>query len=349
MALYRHHQVQQDLSELLQQDIPWQQLTNQSVLVTGATGMLASYFGFMLLYLNERLKLNIKPVFLARSREKLTQVYGDALAHADCIMQDVSLPIVREGAVDYIFHAAGAASPFFIQNDPVGILRANVLGTMQVVELARRCETKNIVFASTREVYGRVDNKERIHELDMGLLDPLNPRDCYPESKRLAETMLMAYHTQYQVNFNTVRLAHTYGPGMPIECDGRVMSDLIGAVVAGRDTVLNSDGEAERAFCYISDAVAGIFRVLLQGDACHAYNLANEDEPIKIKDLAYLLQAISGNNKAVRLEPQDNSGGYTNYKRTAMDTSRLVQLGWRAQVDLRQGLGRTLQVCGDPT
>lgn len=344
MINYSHPQVQEDLKQLLEQDIPWNLLKDKTVLITGATGMLASYVGFTSLYLNEQLGLNIKPVFLARSEQKLTQVYGDALSQVHCLVQDVCQPMWYEGTVDYIFHAAGAASPYYIVNDPVGIINANVQGTQQVLELARKNQTKNLVFASTREVYGYVADKTSITETDMGVLDPLNPRDCYPESKRLAEALLTAYHTQYGINFNSMRIAHTYGPGMQIEGDGRVMSDLINDAVNARDILLKSTGEAERAFCYITDAVSGIFHVMLQGEATKAYNLANENEPIRIIDLANLLQQIAGNGKSVKVEVnKSNNAGYTNYPRTGLDTARLNAMEWSPVVGLQDGLERTLK------
>lgn len=348
MINYRHPQVQEDLKQLLEQNIPWHLLRDRTVLITGATGMLASYVGFTLLYLNEQLSLNIKPIFLARNKEKLEQVYGDALSQAQCLVQDVCEPMQYEGTVDYIFHAAGAASPYYIINDPVGIINANVQGTQQVLELARNSQTENVVFASTREVYGHVAGKASIAETDMGVLDPLNPRDCYPESKRLAEALLTAYHTQYGIKFNSIRIAHTYGPGMQIEGDGRVMSDFINDAVNARDIILKSTGEAERAFCYITDAVSGIFRVMLQGEATKAYNLANENEPIRIIDLANLLQQIAGNGKSVKVEVnKSNSAGYTNYPRTGLDTARLNDMGWSPTVGLEDGLTRTLKAFGE--
>ena len=344
MINYRHPQVQEDLKQLISQDLPWHELKEKTVLITGATGMLASYVGFTLLYLNEQLGLNIQPVFLARNEKKLKQIYGDALLNAHCLVQDVCEPIKYNSAVDFIFHAAGAASPHYILNDPIGVINANVQGTQQVLELAHNNQTKNIVFASTREVYGRVEGKTSIDESDMGVLDPLNPRDCYPESKRLAEALLMAYHMQYQINFNSVRIAHAYGPGMQVEGDGRVMSDLINDAVNARDIHLKSTGEAERAFCYVTDAVSGLLRVMLQGEPTKAYNLANEKEPIRIIDLANLLQQLAGSGKGVKVEIEKNSQAeYTNYERTAMNTKRLEALGWLTKTELKDGLERTLK------
>lgn len=346
MVSYQNPQVQADLAELLQQNIPWQQLKNKTLLITGATGMLASYVGFTLLFLNEKLSLNIHPVFLARNKSKLEAIYGEALGQAHTLVQDVCDPISYEGNVDYIFHAAGAASPYYILNDPVGIINANVKGTQNVLELARTVGTKNIAFASTREIYGKVENKTLINENDMGTLDPLSPRDCYPESKRLAEALFMAYYQQHKVNFNSLRIAHSYGPGMQLEGDGRVMSDFMNDAVNGRDIIMKSTGEAERAFCYITDAVSGIFRVLLQGQPAQAYNLANESEPIRLVDLANLLQRTAGKGMGVKIELPESQAGYTNYARTALCTKKIEQLGWELEVSLEDGLKRTLRSFG---
>ena len=344
MINYRHPQVQEDLKQLLEQNIPWHLLRDRAVLITGATGMLASYVGFTLLYLNEQLSLDITPIFLARNKEKLERVYGEALSQVHCLVQDVCEPMQYDGIVDYIFHAAGAASPHYILNDPIGVINSIVQGTQQVLELARNSQTKNVVFASTREVYGHVADKSSITETDMGVLDPLNPRNCYPESKRLAEALLMAYHTQYNINFNSMRIAHTYGPGMQIRDDGRVMSDFINDAVNARDIILKSTGKAERAFCYVTDAVSGIFRVMLQGEATKAYNLANEKEPIRLIELAHLLQQLAGNGKGMKIAANEtNNAGYTNYARTALNTSRLKTLNWQPVVGLKDGLTRTLK------
>lgn len=343
MPNYLNHQVQYDLSELISQDIVWNKLKNKSILITGATGMLASYIGFTLLHLNKHLNLNISIILLARSQQKISNIYGDTLPNTTVLLQDITEAINLKKPIDYIFHAAGAANPYNIINDPIGIILANTIGTKNVLDLALNSNTSNIVFASTREIYGEVKEKLIIKEDDMGSLDPLNPRNCYPESKRLAESMLLAYNKQFSVNFNSLRIAHTYGPGMQVENDGRVLSDFLNDAINNRDIKMNSTGEAERSFCYITDAVSGIFRVMLAGKPSHAYNLANEQEPIRLIDLANKIQTLAGNNKSVQINLADNSAGYTNYKRTSLCTKKIQSLNWQATISLEDGLNRTLK------
>ena len=335
----------EDLREMREAELPWGELDGKTVLVTGATGMLASYVTWLLLHLHEREGIHVSVVALCRNRQKAEQFFGSYIGepYFHLLIQDVCEPIAYEGKVDYIFHLAGNASPHFINTDPVGIMKGNLLGTMNVLELAREKRTAKVLFASTREVYGANEHANKLDECSYGVLDPLDARSCYPESKRAAETLLKSYRLQYGVDFNTIRIAHTYGPTMTLENDGRVMADLVGDVVAGRDIVLKSNGEAIRAFLYVTDAVLGMFTVLFRGKAGEAYNLANETEPVSIRELAQRL-AASRNDKTIRVVVNEgDQKGYCAYRRTALDTTAIAQLGWKPQVSLEEGIRRVCQ------
>ena len=337
----------EDLRRMRQTDLPWQQLDGKTVLVTGATGMLASYVSWLLLRLHEEAGIDVSVVALCRNPQKAEQYYGSYVGkpYFRMLIQDVCDPIVYDGAVDYIFHLSGNASPHFINTDPVGIMRCNLLGTVNVLELARKKETAKVIFASTREVYGANEHADKLDECSYGVLDPLDARSCYPESKRAAETLLESYNLQYGVAFNTIRIAHAYGPTMTLENDGRVMADLLSDVVTGRNIVLKSAGDAIRAFLYITDAVIGMFTILFHANPSTAYNLANETEPISIRDLARLLISL---RKDIDLKvvydtlQQDPPKGYCSYKRIALDTSKLEALGWSSHISLQEGLSRTV-------
>ena len=334
----------EDLQRMSEVHLPWRELDGKTVLVTGATGMLASYVTWLLLYLHENAGINITVIALCRNRQKAEQYFGSYLAKSyfHLLIQDVCTPIAYEGKVDYVFHLAGNASPYFINTDPVGIMKCNLIGTINVLEMARVAGVSKIIFASTREVYGKNEEVELMDEQAYGTLSPMDDRSCYPESKRAAETLLRSYHLQYGVNFNAIRIAHSYGPTMTLENDGRVMADLMGDVVAGRDIVLKSSGEAVRAFLYITDAVVGMFTVLFHGQTAKAYNLANETEPISIRNLAQLLAASSKNTTIQMVVSECEQKGYCAYRRTALDTSAIEQLGWKPMVSLKAGIGRVL-------
>ena len=209
--------IKKDLDYLCKRFKYEKELKNKTVLVTGATGMIAKYFSMFLLTLNKKSDLNIKVVALVRNLEKAKAVFKEfECDNLEFLNQDICDEIKYDKKVDYIFHAAGSCSASAIRSNPVGIIKANTIGTINVLEFAKEKKVKKVVFPSTREIYGRVDGIDNISESDMGVMDPLNSRNCYPESKRLSETLLRSYSDQFDVHFNVLRIAHTYGPGMEI-------------------------------------------------------------------------------------------------------------------------------------
>ncbi len=338
--------VLQDMEELVNREfVPFEKLRNKAVLITGATGMLAYYFTLTLMHLNLTRDYNTKVIALVRNKEKAQAKFAGFMENPlfEILAQDVCDPIAYDGAVDYIFHAAGACSPYFIKHNPTGIIAANTQGTVNVLEFARKKNVTNIIYPSTREIYGKVEGVEFIKETDMGVFDPLDARSCYPESKRIAETILKSYLVQHGVPFTVLRIAHSYGPGMIIDSDGRVMSDFISDAVNSRNIVLKSEGLALRAFCYVTDAVAAIFLAMLNGECGGVYNLANETEPTPIRDVAQMLADLfPERNIKVIFDIAENTGAYCNYARVGLDTAKLEALGWNPEVKLIDGLRRTV-------
>lgn len=346
MSLYLHKVVQADMNRIVSDtSIPFDKLRDKTILITGATGMLAYYMTCVCMHLNRMESYNIHVIALVRNEQKAKDKFEEFLKNDkfELCVQDVCQPIELQRHIDYIVHAAGAASPWYIKHDPVGIVKANTIGTMNVMECAKNSEPSNVLFLSTREIYGEVRNISMIKENDMGIIDPKEPRSCYPESKRMSEQILQSYYSQYDVPYTIARIAHSYGPGMVIENDGRVMSDFICDTVHGRDIVLKSTGEAERAFCYITDAITALFIILLKGEISQAYNVANETEPVPIRNVAQkLVELFPDNDRKVIFEIAKDTSGYCAYKRVGLDTSKLEALGWNVKVKLEDGLKNTI-------
>ena len=344
---YRNTIVGCDMEEMLRTNLPWDRLEGKSCLVTGANGMIATYLIYLLMLLVRKNGLNIHIIALSRNRKKSEELFLDFLedSHFELLIQDVCEPIMIEGSLDYIFHFAGNASPYYIKNDPVGIMTSNLLGTLNVLELAREKATEKVMFASTREVYGENKEEHLLTETSFGRLDCLDSRSCYPESKRAAETLCKSYYLQYGVSFNTVRIAHTYGPGMKFENDGRVMADLLNFVVNGQNIILKSKGDVLRAFCYITDTILGLMYILFYGENVFAYNLANETEEISVRDLADMLISMCQDKTLhVDYDIKDvKSDVFCDYKRIGLDTTKLENLGWRPYVALHDGLTRVIR------
>lgn len=343
---YSNPIVQQDLREMSSFSVPWSMFSKKTVFITGANSMLGTYMAYLFLYLNQNLSVDVKTVVLSRSWDKTCHLFHEFLDkdYFEIVHQDIVSPIGYTGNADYIYHFAGNASPYFIKNDPVGILKSNLMGTFNVMDFAVSKHSECAVFASTREVYGAVDGKEKLDESSFGYIDPMADRSCYPESKRAAETILRSYCLQYGVRAVSVRIAHSYGPGMKTEGDGRVMSDFIGDVLNGRDIVLKSSGDAVRAFCYITDSIMGLIYASLFGKCGEAYNLSNESEPLSISDVAGLICSLFPERGIkVRFESGGDQSGYCNYRRVSLDTEKMESLGFRPSISLRDGIFRTVK------
>ena len=343
MIVFKNQIVQEDLSQICKTKLDWREFDEKTVLIAGATGMLAGYLTYTFLYFKEHYGIEVRVIALCRTKSKAENIFKEFLnkPYFTLLLQDVCEPIQYEGKIDYIFHLAGNASPHFINTDPVGIMKTNLLGTINVLELAKVKGSK-VFFASTREVYGRNENARSLDENAFGVINPMENRSCYPESKRAAETLMRSFYVQYGVQTFLARIAHSYGPGMKIDNDGRIMSDLIGNVVRGEDIVLKSTGEALRAFCYVTDAITGIFYIVLKGEPGEAFNLSNENEEITIKDLAMKLASLSNDKSRVVFEIPKESNGYCNYKRVGLNTKKLEKLGWYPKTSLIKGLNRTV-------
>lgn len=331
-----------DVAEIVDRDLPWQDLAGATVLVTGASGMLPSYVVRTLLALNDRQQRGVTVHGMVRNEARAREVLADVLDRPDfqLLVGDVCDPVSLPDRIDWIIHGASPARPALHASDPVGTLRANLVGTMNLLEACRARPGSGLLLMSSAEVYGTVAGDDAlIVESGYGGLDPLNPRSCYPEGKRAAETLTAAYGHQHGVPYRVARFGHVYGPGLRLE-DGRVQADFAAQVAAGEDIVLNSDGSAVRTYTYVSDAVAGMFHVLLCGDS-GAYNVSDEQGLVSIRELATLFtRARPQHGLQLRFDGRVDNRATSTVRRQGLDSSRLAGLGWRPQVDLPTGIDR---------
>ena len=343
----RHPIIQADLDRILAADLPWERFAGKTVLVAGAAGFLAAYVVETLLRLNETKGLApVKVIALVRREAAAQGRFAQHLGRKDLVFlhQDVCEPLTLSDPVHFILHAASPATPRAFGRDPLGTFGANVFGTHRLLELAVHHSVEGFLFLSSGEVYG-LGNDAVIptHEDAFGYLDPTLVRSCYGEGKRAGETLCACYAAQRGVPATMARIFHTYGPGMPLG-DGRVFTDFVADVVAGRDLVMRSDGRASRAFCYLADAVEGFFTILLKGTPGRAYNVGNDQAELSIRGLAELLAGLDPVlGLKVRREVQAD-GDYliSPILRGCPDVSRLRDLGWAPSVDPEEGFRRTI-------
>ena len=336
---------QRDIDIIMKSPIDWEYFRNKTVLVTGATGRLGMYIVEAVNKADIDWNLNVTILALARNEKKLQEVFGESLKLPNIhpLVQDITEPIHWDGNVHYIFHTAGAASPQDFTNWPVDTLWGHVQGTRNVLELAREKKTEKVFYVSTVETYGEWQSEQGIHEDDMGPMHCDNARACYPEAKRLCETMLASYEAQYGIPYVGVRLCHTFGPGISLD-DGRAFSEFIRDVIDGKDIVLQSDGSAERTYTYVADAVGGMLLAFTKGTD-HYYNIANLNNLISIRDLAELIASLDPKQK-VKVQyanEQEQKLKYLPFKLGIMNVDRIMELGWRPQVGIRDAFRYTLE------
>jgi nucleoside-diphosphate-sugar epimerase len=341
--------IRDDLEGISSAALPWEELRNKTVMITGGGGFLAAYLVKSLLTIGELYNLDLKIICVSRGEQSIKNRLSDYLGESNfsVLLHDISKPLPNNfPRADFIIHSASQASPKYYGVDPVGTLLANSAGTMYLLDHAVKSRTEKFLFFSTGEVYGiPVNPNQLIGEHDYGYLDPMNVRSCYAESKRIAETMCVAWAKQYDIHTTIVRPFHTYGPGMALD-DGRVFADFVANVVAQRDVTLKSDGLALRPFCYIADATIGFLTVLLMGGKAEAYNIANPDSEISIKNLASLIANIFPDRSVgVRFEVPVNSNAYLKspISRSCPSIGKIKDLGWTPTVGLKDGFRRTIQ------
>jgi nucleoside-diphosphate-sugar epimerase len=339
--------IHEDLQNIVASGIDWRQFENKTVLIAGANGFLPAYMVETLLCLaGAKIVQNLKVLALVRNKEKAEKRFAHLLhdTRLQFIVQDVCLPIQTSEPVHFIIHAASQASPKYYGVDPIGTLNANVSGTINLCELARKNPIQAFLYFSSGEVYGKVDEKiTEISERDYGYLDPMNVRSCYGEAKRMGETICVSYMHQHGVSVKVVRPAHIYGPGMDLN-DGRVFADFVKNVINGEDIVMNSDGNASRVFCYLSDATTAFFKALIDGQAGEAYNVANPLCEITIRELAEKLVALFPEKrlKVVRRERSGSSYMASSNTRCSAAIKKIQLLNWNPAITIEDGFYKTI-------
>lgn len=355
--MLKHKLYFEDLEQINSINISWELLDKKSILVTGGTGLIGSVLVDSMIYRNEEKKSDIDIWVLTRNEEVLKQRFGNYIEkkYFHYLIQDVSNNIEIEPSIDFIIHGAGKGDPYSFAHDPVGVMNANYLGAYQVLELSRKKKCKKVIFLSSGEVYGTYNkeitsDKERgasgIKEGEYGYLDILNPRSCYSSSKRAAETLYVSYSKQYDIEICIARPCHTYSASM-LSTDSRVIGEFIKKGIQHQDIIMKSEGIQTRSYCYVADTVSALFYILLYGVNSKAYNIANKNATLTIKELADIIALKSGVSVRYELPSMTEKQGYSNIRNAVLDPSLLESLGWIPQYNIMDGIDRMFQIISD--
>lgn len=339
----------EDITCILGERLPWERFHNATVLITGGTGMLPSYLALTLLYYRRNWPdCGLEVSVLARDTEAARRRYAGYWSepYFHFIQADVCDDLPETLSFDFIIHGASPADPRRFGRDPASVFLPNTIGTYRILEAGKRSAAKSVLYMSSGEVYGHLpEGKNMVQEHDCGCVDPMALRSCYAEGKRAGETLCKIWAEQYHVPAKVVRISHTFGPTMDISRDSRAFAEFIRCIVERRDIQLKSDGSAVRPFCYISDCVEGMLRILLLGESGQAYNLAG-DEYFSILRLSRLLCDLFPKRR-LRVVRTDRALDDTYLEAeeqhtVRVDTSRLRSLGWCPKVSVTEGFRRTI-------
>jgi len=299
------------------------------VLVTGGAGFLGSHLSEALLAAGD--DVICIDNFFSGHKDNIRGLL--ALPFFELLRHDVIHPLFVE--VDRIYHLACPASPIHYQQNPIKTVKTNVMGTINMLGLAKRIRSR-ILLASSSEVYGDA----RVHpqpESYWGHVNPIGVRSCYDEGKRVAETLMMDYHRQNKVESRIARIFNTYGPRMAVD-DGRVVSNFIVQALRGEPLTVNGDGLQTRSFCYVSDMIDGLLRLMEAEDMSGPVNLGNPQE-YPVLELAETVLRLTKSRSAVVHKPLPSDDPIR--RRPDIGLAR-ANLGWEPKVPLEEGLGLTI-------
>jgi UDP-glucuronate decarboxylase len=304
-------------------------MTPKRIVVTGGAGFLGSHLCDRLV--SSGAEVVCLDNFFTGSKSNVAHLLSNP--RFEIVRHDVVYPILLE--VDQIYNFACPASPVHYQYNPVKTVKTSVMGALNMLGLAKRVRAR-ILQASTSEVYG--DPKDHPQkESYWGHVNPIGPRSCYDEGKRVAETLMMDYHRQNAVDIRIVRIFNTYGPRMAVN-DGRVVSNFIVQALRNQPITIYGDGKQTRSFCYVSDLIEGVWRLMNTEGLTGPVNIGNPNE-FTIRELADLVVSLTGSRSAIDHRPLPQDDPVQRQPDISLATEKL---GWRPAVPLREGLVPTI-------
>jgi nucleoside-diphosphate-sugar epimerase len=303
-----------------------------------------------LLHTEDKFGLGIKVLAYVRSADKAQKILGDLCSHPACTIVEVDLinsNIPQIKGADYIIHTAAVTASKVMVESPVDTIDSSIVSTRNLLEAVKESDKlKAFVYISSMELYGVfAGGNGNVCETDLGYVDISKVRSDYPESKRMCEMMCLAYSKQYNVNAMSARLAQTFGTGL-LPTENRVFAQFARSVISKQDIVLHTTGESEGNYCYISDALLGIFYIMMLGSRGEAYNVSNPRSHITIRAMAEMCanELAGGEIKVVIDLPETNNvHGYAPETHLKLNSDKLQALGWVPSVGLKEAYERMIE------
>ena len=344
MNIYSKAAYMQDIKNTIDMTVAIEKLKNKKILVTGSTGTIGSYIVDTLLTYSKMCDGNICVYAACRNKDRYLERFRECPYEMHYLEYDMLKDIEFDMDFDYIIHVAGNAYPTAFTNNPVETIVGNVNSTYNILEYARQHSVRRVLYISSGEVYGNIAaDIKGVKEDQLGDVDVLMPRACYPLSKRATENLCVSYNKEYGTDVVIVRPCYTYGPTITRN-DNRANAQFIRNAVEGNDIVLKSSGEQVRSYCYVADCAAGILTVLINGKTAEAYNCANPDSVLTIADFARTIAGIAG-TKIVMVNPTNQDiANRSPIRNQILDSAKLCELGWKPTYKIEKGIGSVFSI-----
>lgn len=320
-------------------------LNGTTVVVSGASGMLCSPLVDILLHLNAKYNSCIKLVLLGRDKHKIQRRFEDFQLDKDYSF--IEFDSTNNGPIgvngDYFIHGASNADPKAIMSSTSDTIMSNIVGLRCMLEAAKESKAKAFLYVSSGEIYGNNNGNTPFDEQSYGYIDLLNPRSCYPNAKRLAETLCACFNQDSGLKTVIVRPCHIYGPTIS-KVDSRASAQFSRQAAEGKDIIMKSAGSQMRSYCYILDCASAMLTVLVNGNGGEAYNISNPNSIVSIRAMAEAF-AQSGGVNVVFENPTDiERKSFNLMSNSSLDSSKLLQLGWKPCFSLTDGAERTVRL-----
>lgn len=320
------------------------ELKAKSVLITGASGLIGSAIADVLFSLNKESKYDLK-IFVSGRNEAVVNARfafwgSDEYTFIAC---DEKGGFANDVKVDYVIHCASCAHPALYASHPVETLISNIAGTKHALDYAKNNCATRFLYVSSSEVYGKRAGSEVYSEDEYFLVDPLDVRSCYPNSKRASETLCVAFNDEFNLDCVIARPGHVWGPTAS-ESDSRAHAQFSRQAAAGQNIVLKSKGEQLRSYVYSTDCVAALLTVLIKGNNCEAYNIGVPDFTCTIKRLAEALAEAGNVQLEFDLPTENEAKGYNKMQCSALNCEKLKALGFVSSYSLDEAAEETVEM-----
>ena len=347
MRYFEHELYWQEIKGIIAAKNAIENLSNKTIVITGARGLIGSTLVDTIMYANEENNLDCHVYAIGRNKKANVERFAKYIDSPlfDFVQADINTDKLDiAGNIDYFVHAASNTHPVYYAQKPIETILTNTIGTINTLNFAVEHSCKRYVFLSSVEVYGENNSdKQTFAESDFGYIDCNTLRAGYPESKRVGEALCQAYAKEKRLDFVTARIARCYGVGLLAE-DSKALSQFLRKAANDENIVLKSEGTQYYSYVYVADVADALLFLLTKGKRGNAYNVTGKDSDIKLKDLAKKIADEVGKKVVFDLSEQTEREGYSKATVAVLDGGKLDELGWTAKYSIDEGIGRTLTV-----